>query len=101
VTLARGFLVLQPSWLMRIEMELAKNAQQRRPGMIQNEIAFLAENGLGFAAMKLLRGIYERTVVGRYTALNPDQAEASRSRICLRLDLGRLGNALPRRDALR
>src|SRR5207253_1844410 len=29
-----------------------------------------------FAAMKLLRGIYERTVVGRYIALNPDQAEA-------------------------
>jgi hypothetical protein len=40
------------------------------------EIAFLAEHGLGFAAMKLLRGIYERTVVGRYIALNPVQAEA-------------------------
>lgn len=40
------------------------------------EIAFLAEEGLGFAAMKLLRGVFERTVVGRYIALNPDEAEA-------------------------
>jgi hypothetical protein len=40
------------------------------------EIAYLAEHGLGFAALKLLRGIYERTVVGRFIALNPDQAEA-------------------------
>lgn len=40
------------------------------------EIAFLAEHDLGFAALKLLRGIYERTVVGRYIALNPKEAEA-------------------------
>jgi len=40
------------------------------------EIAFLAEHGLGFAALKLLRGIYERAVVGRYIALNPTEAEA-------------------------
>jgi hypothetical protein len=39
------------------------------------EIAFLAEHGYGFAALKLLRGIYERTVVGRYIASNPDEAE--------------------------
>jgi len=39
------------------------------------EIAFLAEHGYGFAALKLLRGIYERTVVGRYIASDSDQAE--------------------------
>jgi hypothetical protein len=38
------------------------------------EIAFLVEHGYGFAATKLLRGIYERTVVGRYIASNPDEA---------------------------
>jgi hypothetical protein len=39
------------------------------------EIAFLAEHGYGFAALKLLRGIYERTVVGRYIASDPEQAQ--------------------------
>jgi hypothetical protein len=39
------------------------------------EIAFLAEHGYGFAALKLLRGIYERTVVGRYIASDPEDAQ--------------------------
>jgi hypothetical protein len=39
------------------------------------EIAFLAENDYGFAALKLLRGMYERVVVGRYIALNQDEAQ--------------------------
>lgn len=39
------------------------------------EIAFLAEHGYGFAGVKLLRGIYERTVVGRHIASNPEEAE--------------------------
>ena len=38
------------------------------------EIAFLAEHGYGFAALKLLRGIYERTVVGRHIASDPEEA---------------------------
>jgi hypothetical protein len=39
------------------------------------EIAFLAEHGYGFAALKLLRGIYERAVVGRHIASDPGEAE--------------------------
>lgn len=38
------------------------------------EIAFLAEHGYGVAALKLLRGIYERTVVGRHIASDPQEA---------------------------
>lgn len=39
------------------------------------EIAFLAEHGYGFAALKLLRGIYERAVVGGYIASDPQEAQ--------------------------
>lgn len=39
------------------------------------EIAFLAVNGHGVAAMKLLRGLYERAVTLEYIRRNPDKAE--------------------------
>jgi hypothetical protein len=39
------------------------------------EIAFLAVNGHGIAAQKLLRGLYERAVTLEYIRQNPDKAE--------------------------
>jgi hypothetical protein len=39
------------------------------------EIAFLSVNGHGVAAMKLLRGLYERAVTLEYIRRNPDKAE--------------------------
>ncbi len=39
------------------------------------EIAFLAVNGHGVAAVKLLRGLYERAVTLEYVRRNPDKAE--------------------------
>jgi len=39
------------------------------------EIAFLAVNGHGVAAQKLLRGLYERAVTLEYIRRNPDKAE--------------------------
>ena len=39
------------------------------------EIAFLAANGHGVAAVKLLRGLYERAVTLEYIRRNPDKAE--------------------------
>lgn len=40
-----------------------------------NEILVLSANGLLTGAMKLLRGMFERTVTLSYLALNPDQAD--------------------------
>ncbi len=40
-----------------------------------NEILLLCANGYGIGALKLLRGLYERTVTGRYLSLNPNEAE--------------------------
>jgi hypothetical protein len=37
------------------------------------EVAFLAINGYGFAASKLLRGLYERAVALAYLTANPDK----------------------------
>ena len=39
------------------------------------EIAFLSVNGHGVAAMKLLRGLYERAVTLEYIRRNPEKAE--------------------------
>jgi hypothetical protein len=39
------------------------------------EIAFLAVNGHGVAALKLLRGLYERAVTLEYIRRNPEKAE--------------------------
>jgi len=39
------------------------------------EIAFLTVNGHGLAAMKLLRGLYERAVTAEYIRRNPTKAE--------------------------
>src|SRR5262245_25566856 len=39
------------------------------------EVAFLAVNGHGIAAQKLLRGLYERAVTLEYIRQNPDKAE--------------------------
>lgn len=39
------------------------------------EIIFLAVNGYGFAASKLLRGLYERAVAIAFMIKNPDKAE--------------------------
>lgn len=39
------------------------------------EVAFLAVNGHGVAAVKLLRGLYERAVTLEYIRRNPDKAE--------------------------
>ena len=39
------------------------------------EIGFLAVNGYGIAAQKLLRGLYERAVTLEYIRQNPEKAE--------------------------
>jgi len=40
-----------------------------------NEIYLLCGNGYGVAALKLIRGMYERTVTARYLSTQPEEAE--------------------------
>ena len=40
-----------------------------------NEIFLLCANGYGFGALKILRGLYERTVTAGYISKNPQEAE--------------------------
>jgi len=44
-----------------------------------NEIFLLCGNSYGFGALKLIRGLYERTVTMSFIAKNPDEAKAFRN----------------------